>query len=209
MQRDARDPRKNSVGPLRHAMRFFEPQQVARAAAGCSSGIHMVLCACDTIKNTSTAMLWGCLIGWGTRIRTSTACSRGRCTTIIRYPNNVVPMKRFELLRGHPHYALNVARLPVPPHRLILLPLLNLHDSRGVCQMKFDVGAINPRHRCNGSCIDTLMAPWKSPIRSRKYEVTVDGVSPCPLCALCETPTTLTLHFALVRRLHGAFGAMQ
>ena len=26
-------------------------------------------------------------------------------------------MKRFELLRGHPHYALNVARLPVPPHR--------------------------------------------------------------------------------------------
>ena len=28
-------------------------------------------------------------------------------------------MKRFELLRGHPHYALNVARLPVPPHRRV------------------------------------------------------------------------------------------
>ena len=64
------------------------------------------------------------LNGRGTRIRTSTACSRGRCTTIIRYPNNVVPMKRFELLRGHPHYALNVARLPVPPHRLILFSVV-------------------------------------------------------------------------------------
>gem|GEM_PF-6736301 len=39
-------------------------------------------------------------------------------TTVILYPIVfVVPMKRFELLRGHPHYALNVARLPVPPHR--------------------------------------------------------------------------------------------
>ena len=35
----------------------------------------------------------------------------------IPHRGQVVPMKRFELLRGHPHYALNVARLPVPPHR--------------------------------------------------------------------------------------------
>lgn len=28
-----------------------------------------------------------------------------------------VPRGRFELPRGYPHYALNVARLPVPPHR--------------------------------------------------------------------------------------------
>ena len=34
--------------------------------------------------------------------------SRDRCP---------VPRGRFELPRGYPHYALNVARLPVPPHR--------------------------------------------------------------------------------------------
>ena len=80
-------------------------------------------------------------------------------------PTMLVPMKRFELLRGHPHYALNVARLPVPPHRLILLPLLNLHDSRGVCQMKFDVGAINPRRRFNAWCIDVLVRRGQLPLR--------------------------------------------
>ena len=31
---------------------------------------------------------------------------------------SAVPKGRFELPRGHPHYALNVARLPVPPLRL-------------------------------------------------------------------------------------------
>jgi hypothetical protein len=31
-----------------------------------------------------------------------------------------VPRGRFELPRGYPHYALNVARLPVPPHRPIM-----------------------------------------------------------------------------------------
>jgi hypothetical protein len=33
-----------------------------------------------------------------------------------------VPKGRFELPRGYPHYALNVARLPVPPLRLVLCP---------------------------------------------------------------------------------------
>jgi hypothetical protein len=52
-------------------------------------------------------------------------------TTVILYPIVVVPMKRFELLRGHPHYALNVARLPVPPHRR-MQPRLVLYTMRGV-----------------------------------------------------------------------------
>ena len=33
-----------------------------------------------------------------------------------------MPKGRFELPRGYPHYALNVARLPVPPLRLVLRP---------------------------------------------------------------------------------------
>ncbi len=33
-----------------------------------------------------------------------------------------VPRGRFELPRGYPHYALNVARLPVPPHRQEVQP---------------------------------------------------------------------------------------
>src|SRR3954452_7666887 len=35
-----------------------------------------------------------------------------------RTRNATVPKGRFELPRGYPHYALNVARLPVPPLRL-------------------------------------------------------------------------------------------
>jgi hypothetical protein len=35
---------------------------------------------------------------------------------------SAVPKGRFELPRGYPHYALNVARLPVPPLRLVLRP---------------------------------------------------------------------------------------
>ncbi len=34
-----------------------------------------------------------------------------------RYRVHMVPKGRFELPRGYPHYALNVARLPVPPLR--------------------------------------------------------------------------------------------
>ena len=33
-----------------------------------------------------------------------------------------MPKGRFELPRGYPHYALNVARLPVPPLRLVVRP---------------------------------------------------------------------------------------
>ena len=35
---------------------------------------------------------------------------------------SAVPKGRFELPRGYPHYALNVARLPVPPLRLVQCP---------------------------------------------------------------------------------------
>jgi hypothetical protein len=35
---------------------------------------------------------------------------------------SAVPKGRFELPRGYPHYALNVARLPVPPLRPVLRP---------------------------------------------------------------------------------------
>ena len=35
---------------------------------------------------------------------------------------SAVPKGRFELPRGYPHYALNVARLPVPPLRLVVRP---------------------------------------------------------------------------------------
>ena len=35
---------------------------------------------------------------------------------------SAVPKGRFELPRGYPHYALNVARLPVPPLRLVTCP---------------------------------------------------------------------------------------
>ena len=41
------------------------------------------------------------------------ADARGRLT---------VPKGRFELPRGYPHYALNVARLPVPPLRPVVRP---------------------------------------------------------------------------------------
>ena len=34
-----------------------------------------------------------------------------------RYRVHMVPKGRFELPRGYPHYALNVARLPIPPLR--------------------------------------------------------------------------------------------
>jgi hypothetical protein len=36
---------------------------------------------------------------------------------------SAVPKGRFELPRGYPHYALNVARLPVPPLRLVTCSL--------------------------------------------------------------------------------------
>ena len=58
----------------------------------------------------------------------------------------VVPMKRFELLRGHPHYALNVARLPVPPHRRshLLPPLLYTKRARFVKSNLSLLGQPNP-----------------------------------------------------------------
>ena len=40
----------------------------------------------------------------------------------ITRQGSAVPKGRFELPRGYPHYALNVARLPVPPLRLVLRP---------------------------------------------------------------------------------------
>ena len=42
------------------------------------------------------------------------ACQRAWIT------EDPVPRGRFELPRGYPHYALNVARLPVPPHRPVV-----------------------------------------------------------------------------------------
>lgn len=55
-----------------------------------------------------------------------------------------VPRGRFELPRGYPHYALNVARLPVPPHR---------HDS-GVCPPGMEpTRGLEPRTCClRNSC---------------------------------------------------------
>ena len=41
----------------------------------------------------------------------------------LRPSKSAVPKGRFELPRGYPHYALNVARLPVPPLRLVLRSL--------------------------------------------------------------------------------------
>src|SRR5215218_4956290 len=40
----------------------------------------------------------------------------------ITRQGSAVPKGRFELPRGYPHYALNVARLPVPPLRLVVRP---------------------------------------------------------------------------------------
>src|SRR5215212_4655931 len=46
------------------------------------------------------------------------------CHPETRSPSeSAVPKGRFELPRGYPHYALNVARLPVPPLRPVLRPL--------------------------------------------------------------------------------------
>src|SRR5215203_4782778 len=42
--------------------------------------------------------------------------------TPITQLESAVPKGRFELPRGYPHYALNVARLPVPPLRLVVRP---------------------------------------------------------------------------------------
>ena len=44
-----------------------------------------------------------------------------RPDTLISPPPTVaaVPKGRFELPRGYPHYALNVARLPIPPLRQV------------------------------------------------------------------------------------------
>jgi hypothetical protein len=41
----------------------------------------------------------------------------------------LVPKGRFELPRGYPHYALNVARLPIPPLRPA--PLADCGADRG------------------------------------------------------------------------------
>ena len=60
--------------------------------------------------------LFSGIFGWGTGIRTPTAWARTRCSTLKLSPN-VVPKVGFEPTRGHPHYALNVARLPIPPLR--------------------------------------------------------------------------------------------
>jgi hypothetical protein len=65
--------------------------------------------------------------------RGSQGCRVSRCQGITftpppSHPTTVppspsaVPKGRFELPRGYPHYALNVARLPVPPLRLVLRP---------------------------------------------------------------------------------------
>src|SRR5215211_6457920 len=40
----------------------------------------------------------------------------------ITQQRSAVPKGRFELPRGYPHYALNVARLPVPPLRPVMRP---------------------------------------------------------------------------------------
>ena len=42
--------------------------------------------------------------------------------TPITRLESAVPKGRFELPRGYPHYALNVARLPVPPLRPVVRP---------------------------------------------------------------------------------------
>jgi hypothetical protein len=65
--------------------------------------------------------------------------------------SQVVPMKRFELLRGHPHYALNVARLPVPPHRRshLLPPLLYTKRARFVKSNRSLWGNHIHRVRCS------------------------------------------------------------
>ena len=44
--------------------------------------------------------------------------SRSVVISLAKPPTEMVPKGRFELPRGYPHYALNVARLPVPPLRL-------------------------------------------------------------------------------------------
>lgn len=63
-------------------------------------------------------------------------------------------MKRFELLRGHPHYALNVARLPVPPHRR-MQPLAVLYTMHRAF-VKANFGA-TPHQRCRcGVCVCPL-----------------------------------------------------
>src|SRR5215204_1001969 len=45
---------------------------------------------------------------------------------------SAVPKGRFELPRGYPHYALNVARLPVPPLRLVVGPLSGPEPTSGL-----------------------------------------------------------------------------
>ena len=53
------------------------------------------------------------------RIRTCDLCLRRATLYPLSYERvqTMVPKVRLELTRGYPHYALNVARLPIPPLR--------------------------------------------------------------------------------------------
>ncbi len=86
------------------------------------------------------------IFGWGTGIRTPTAWARTRCSTLKLSPS-VVPKVGFEPTRGHPHYALNVARLPIPPLRPE--PLARRRENNtttgALCQM--DSGSVSDFQR--------------------------------------------------------------
>ena len=58
---------------------------------------------------------------------------------LTAYQLLLVPKGRFELPRGHPHYALNVARLPVPPLRHMVIPDARYDTlARQFCQTPID-----------------------------------------------------------------------
>ena len=55
----------------------------------------------------------------------------GRSLFLQHLPPPPVPKGRFELPRGYPHYALNVARLPIPPLRPVA-PRVRLEPTSGL-----------------------------------------------------------------------------
>jgi hypothetical protein len=84
---------------------------------------------------------------------------------------SAVPKGRFELPRGYPHYALNVARLPVPPLRLVVGPLSGPEPTSGLepepCCLRSNRERFRAVHR-EQLCHDRAdFAPRTSPSRCR------------------------------------------
>lgn len=107
----------------------FQPLPIARPGNGfCCSRAEARRCGLSTHECAALAFTrhpCSVQLGLSSDARTGPAAilfslSCDSHVNVLWIASDPVPRGRFELPRGYPHYALNVARLPVPPHRHVV-----------------------------------------------------------------------------------------